>query len=77
MTMPRRLALLDWAARHDALIVEDAANLSRHAATRDYFLGSRNIPWWAAGVSLYALIATMIHEKHSYALPDDELPKIK
>ena len=30
-----------------------------------------------AGVSLYALIATMIHEKHSYALPDDELPKLK
>lgn len=30
-----------------------------------------------AGVSLYALIATMIHEKHSYALPDEELNKIK
>ncbi|MGE8496145.1 MAG: hypothetical protein ACN6O6_01445 [Pseudomonas sp.] len=30
-----------------------------------------------AGVSLYALIATMIHEKHSYALPDEELSKIK
>jgi hypothetical protein len=30
-----------------------------------------------AGVSLYALVATMIHEKHSYALPDDELNKLK
>lgn len=30
-----------------------------------------------AGVSLYALIATMIHEKHSYALPDEELDKLK
>lgn len=30
-----------------------------------------------AGLSLYALIVTMIDEKHSYALPDDELPKLK
>ncbi|TBU73090.1 hypothetical protein DNK06_21125 [Pseudomonas daroniae] len=30
-----------------------------------------------AAVSLYALIATIIHEKHSYALPDEELDKLK
>lgn len=30
----------------------------------------------AAAVSLYALIATVIHEKRSYALPDEELKKI-
>jgi len=30
-----------------------------------------------AAVSLYALIATMVHEKHSYALPDEELDKLK
>ncbi|TBU89246.1 hypothetical protein [Phytopseudomonas dryadis] len=35
------------------------------------------ISFLVAAVSLYALIATMIHEKHSYALPDEELDKIK
>lgn len=30
-----------------------------------------------AAVSLYALIVTVIHEKHSYALPDEELDKLK
>ncbi|WP_271408634.1 hypothetical protein [Pseudomonas sp. Q1-7] len=28
-------------------------------------------------VTLYALAATFIHEKHSYDLPDDKLPKLK
>ncbi|WP_437883447.1 hypothetical protein [Pseudomonas sp. LRF_L74] len=28
-------------------------------------------------VTLYALIATFTHEKHSYALPDEELDKLK
>ncbi|MDD1506132.1 hypothetical protein [Pseudomonas sp. CNPSo 3701] len=35
------------------------------------------ISFLVAAVSLYALIATMIHEKHSYALPDEELDKLK
>lgn len=35
------------------------------------------ISFLVAAVSLYALVATIIHEKHSYALPDDELDKLK
>ncbi|HIE4272047.1 TPA: hypothetical protein ACXM68_001195 [Pseudomonas aeruginosa] len=35
------------------------------------------ISFLVAAVSLYALVATMIHEKPSYALPDDKLEKIK
>ncbi|BAN47167.1 hypothetical protein [Metapseudomonas resinovorans] len=27
--------------------------------------------------TLYALVATFIHEKHSYDLPDEKLPKLK
>jgi hypothetical protein len=27
--------------------------------------------------TLYALAATFIHEKHSYNLPDEDLPKLK
>lgn len=35
------------------------------------------ISFLVAAVSLYALVATIIHEKHSYALPDEELDKLK
>lgn len=35
------------------------------------------ISFMVATVSLYALIATMIHEQHSYALPDEQLDKLK
>lgn len=35
------------------------------------------ISFLVAAVSLYALVATIIHEKHSYALPDDALDKLK
>ncbi|OLS64434.1 hypothetical protein [Pseudomonas putida] len=27
--------------------------------------------------TLYALVTTFVHEKHSYAMPDEELPKLK
>lgn len=35
------------------------------------------ISFLVAAVSLYALTATIIHERRSYALPDDELDKLK
>ncbi|MCQ4271506.1 hypothetical protein NA655_10790 [Pseudomonas kuykendallii] len=35
------------------------------------------ISFLVAATSLYALIATVIHEKHSYALPDEDLDKLK
>jgi hypothetical protein len=35
------------------------------------------ISFLVAAVSLYALIATIVHEKHSYALADNELKKIR
>ncbi|TBU92033.1 hypothetical protein [Stutzerimonas kirkiae] len=28
-------------------------------------------------VTFFALIATFVHEKHSYSLPDEELQKLK
>jgi len=28
-------------------------------------------------VTLYALVTTFVHEKHSYAMADEELPKLK
>ena len=35
------------------------------------------ISFLVAAVSLYALTVTIIHEKHSYELPDEEINKLK
>lgn len=53
----QHLGAADWAviAAYLALIIGFGVWSGRHARdTRDYFLGSRNLPWWAVGFSIIA-----------------------
>lgn len=51
------LGLLDYIVLGSYLLIVAAVGLwasRRQHSTRDFFLGSKNIPWWAAGVSILA-----------------------
>ncbi len=53
----QHLDAADWAviAAYLALVIGFGVWSGRHARdTRDYFLGSRNLPWWAVGFSIIA-----------------------